>query len=129
MARQEFIDELKSVDYIFGRMYGDINNKIIKIKNFNIIDNLGVVDQWGYPHDFIIYKFEDYGKTWAFTKEELIDQSIEHTYKKIVAELLDWVESEHYGAGYDVCDHLTRCYGVNMNSIWKTKYNTDYDEI
>lgn len=90
-TKQEILYQYYSIKTksIFGYMYGEplktilINNgekilekdEIIEINKNNLI--LGkngdcFIYIWGFPGpDGNIYKFEDYGRTWAFTKEEI----------------------------------------------------------
>jgi hypothetical protein len=88
MTNNEILDKYnsKEINCIYGFMYGHkyintfdkglIPDKIIKINKKDLqlgIKNDCFVYVWGYPGpDANIYKFEDYGETWAFTKKELI---------------------------------------------------------
>ena len=62
----------------YGTMYGmpKEKDKVIKIgwKHLGLgTDEKGafIVYHWGYPYDTSIYYAKDYGKTWAFTENEL----------------------------------------------------------
>jgi hypothetical protein len=95
---EELLKRYKAADYIYGTMYGeriDEPNYIyrwvgreereerdVKILNIRICSNnptlvckegnYYLVWIWGGPGpDANIYYFSDYGRTWAFTKEEL----------------------------------------------------------
>jgi hypothetical protein len=69
-------DNIKS---IYGYMYGTKQNlnKIIEIDKESL--DLGRNEDrffyvWGYPGpDYNVYLFKDYGKTWAFSREEIND--------------------------------------------------------
>lgn len=71
---------------IYGTMYGgefirhcgvdgeyNYRDKLIKIdKNKLHIGKDSMTYVWGWPGpDFNVYKFSDYGKTWAFSREEM----------------------------------------------------------
>lgn len=68
---------------IYGWAYGEhnkasnIEDDIIKINNWELKltkDRTGFIYVWGWPGpDANIYELDDYGKTWAFSKEELIE--------------------------------------------------------
>ena len=70
-----FTDE--DIDHIWGTMYGSTNPTecIIKISKTSLKLSRNAdafIYIWGYPGpDGNIYKFADYGKTWAFTRPEL----------------------------------------------------------
>ena len=76
MTKEEAIVKLNKVGYIYGYMYGrplENNKEILQINaaGLNIWDS-GFCFVWGWPGpDYNLYKYEDYGKTWAFTKEEV----------------------------------------------------------
>ena len=80
--QQDLITQLMRVDHFFGTMYGMSKEKdrVIKIETRKIHkfvfdwDNKGpgIIYLWGWPGpDGNVYLLSDYGKTWAFTKEEL----------------------------------------------------------
>lgn len=70
-----FTDE--DIDHIWGTMYGSTNpteciTKISKQSLELTRDADAFIFIWGYPGpDCNFYEFSDYGKTWAFTREEL----------------------------------------------------------
>ena len=70
MYGQEYITEIK----IGGKKYRN-KDKIIKISKGEVtfnIDGRVILFVWGFPGpDYNIYKFDDYGKTWAFDRNEL----------------------------------------------------------
>lgn len=82
MTNFEIYKKLKNIGGIYGYMYGKripstpIDKDIIFIEQKQLIigknaDCFGYI--WGYPGpDCNIYKFEDYGKTWSFDKNDLI---------------------------------------------------------
>lgn len=77
MTRDEMISKLKEQQYFYGFMYvsGHVaDGDIIKInidRAVTITPNI-IYFIWGMPGpDYNTYYFSDYGKTWAFTKEEL----------------------------------------------------------
>ena len=94
MTRNEIYEKLfsPSTTYIYGRMYGnkylltnDKNGKIVKIldrilkldkKDIKIgADRESLIYIWGFPGpDYNIYKFSDYGETWAFEKEDFNEE-------------------------------------------------------
>lgn len=68
---------------IYGWMYGthikdkNVEDDICKFNNWELEltkDRTGFLYVWGWPGpDYNIYNLDDYGKTWAFSKEELIE--------------------------------------------------------
>ena len=87
MNKQEIFVRLSESKYIYGYMYGkpfkwvktrDGRNVATKdtiieiaVKELRIWSE-GFCYVWGWPGpDYNLYRFEEYGKTWAFTKEEL----------------------------------------------------------
>lgn len=66
-------------DIIYGEMYGrnrtNSDATIISIRKSELhktVDDDSVIYVWGWPGpDGNIYKYSDYGETWAFTPEEL----------------------------------------------------------
>lgn len=74
--------ESPDTECIYGRMYGheyrneNERDKIIRIEK-NEIEKFdaykeGIVYVWGWPGpDYNVYWFRDYGKTWAFDRDEL----------------------------------------------------------
>ena len=71
-----FTDE--SIQEIWGTMYGGYSNTdecitTIPKKEFKLTRNADeFIYIWGWPGpDANFYKLSDYGKTWAFTREEL----------------------------------------------------------
>lgn len=70
-----FIDN--NVNYIWGTMYGTSNpteciTEISKQSLELTRDADAFIYIWGYPGpDYNLYKFTDYGVTWAFTRQEL----------------------------------------------------------
>lgn len=86
MSYPEILDKLANpkIKAIYGYMYGHpfistsdgmVKDKIIKIKKSDLIissKRQTLFYVWGYPGpDYNAYKFSDYGKTWAFTREEI----------------------------------------------------------
>ncbi len=81
MTNPEIYENLYKYGGIYGYMYGErqisipIEEDIIFIntKNLTISKNADCfVYIWGYPGpDGNIYKFNDYGKTWSFNKNDL----------------------------------------------------------
>lgn len=81
MTNFEIYKKLKNIGGIYGYMYGKripsipIDKDIIFIEQKQL--DIGksadcFVYIWGYPGpDGNIYKFEDYGKTWSFDKNDL----------------------------------------------------------
>lgn len=63
----------------FGSMYGGKvapDNPALEIKTEDCSFNTdrGIQYIWGWPGpDYNVYRWEDYGKSWAFTKEELVE--------------------------------------------------------
>ena len=83
MTNQEIIKKYYSpqINNIYGYMYASENQRygeIISInKNDLKISKFGdsFIYIWGWPGpDYNIYYFKDYGYTWAFDKEELINK-------------------------------------------------------
>lgn len=77
----EAFSKLKDDDKIWATMYGENLEKtdaevcILQIpkKNLERWSDKAMYYIWGLPGpDFNIYYFEDYGKSWALTKEELL---------------------------------------------------------
>lgn len=70
-----FVD--KDAGHIWGTFYGSDNpteviTKISKTSLELTRDADAFIYMWGFPGpDYNLYKFSDYGKTWAFTREEL----------------------------------------------------------
>lgn len=94
MTKQEILSRYYAAetDFIYGRMYGSEYittvykdgaktelDKIVRIgkneiKEFNP-EKEYILFIWGWPGpDYNVYKFSDYGKTWAFDREELIGE-------------------------------------------------------
>lgn len=79
--RQDLITQLIHSNHIYITMYGMHKSKdrIIKIKNteiykfvFNWDNGPAFIYLWGWPGpDGNVYHIDDYGETWAFSKEEL----------------------------------------------------------
>jgi hypothetical protein len=79
----DLIQRMQENGGIYGYMYVGIcsNNsadikrygKVIFIKSDELkIQNAGFLYMWGWPGpDFNFYRFDDYGKTWAFSRNEL----------------------------------------------------------
>ena len=94
MTRNEIYKKFysPSTTYIYGRMYGNkylltndgnglqikILDRILKIDKKNIkicTDGESLIYVWGFPGpDYNIYKFSDYGETWAFEKEDFNEE-------------------------------------------------------
>ena len=90
LSEQDIIEKFNSCEYIYGYLYcsgHSTSGDIIKIKKsklklqqnqnpFNREDfkELALIYVWGWPGpDFNTYYLKDYGKTWAFTKEDFIN--------------------------------------------------------
>lgn len=83
MDKNKIITELIHQKSIFGTMYGDLPSKphedIVEIftNQLYYLDDWGgkgpnICYRWGWPGpDITTYYFSDYGKTWAFTREEI----------------------------------------------------------
>lgn len=83
MSTEEILNRLNAANHIYGYMYGVANpdHKVIGIstKDVRLIgcDHMGKTEfglyfRFGFPGpDVNIYAFSDYGRTWAFTREEL----------------------------------------------------------
>lgn len=78
MRKQDILARLSDSEYIYGYMYGRKCgyarlDKIIQIKTKSLrIWEEGMVYVWGWPGpDYNLYRYDDYGKTWAFSKEEI----------------------------------------------------------
>lgn len=79
MSKEEIIKWFESSknDSIVGYMYGNkkIDERTVEISKDSLQMNINkdaFLYRWGWPGpDVNCYKFEDYGITWAFTKEEL----------------------------------------------------------
>jgi hypothetical protein len=84
MTNKEILDIYNSDNtkniygYMYGKKFDDKNlNKIIEIDKESLDigrnkDRFFYV--WGYPGpDYNVYLFKDYGKTWAFSREEIND--------------------------------------------------------
>ena len=87
MKKQDILSRLSDSEYIYGYMYGnpflDIvtydgthitkKDSIIQIKTDALRVRLdGLLYSWGWPGpDYNFYRYKDYGKTWAFSKEEI----------------------------------------------------------
>lgn len=80
--QQDLITQLMHADHFFGTMYGTSrkDDKVIKIETQKIFKFVfdwkdqgpGIIYLWGWPGpDGNVYLLSDYGKTWAFTEEEL----------------------------------------------------------
>lgn len=80
--KQKIISELIKANCIWATMYGmdKSKDKILKIKTKDIyryVDDWcgkgpALIYIWGWPGpDGNTYLFSDYGRTWAFTKEEM----------------------------------------------------------
>jgi len=80
--RQDLITKLIHANCIYVTMYGMHKSKdrIIEIKNteiYKFVFNWGdegpaFIYLWGWPGpDGNVYRIDDYGETWAFSKEEL----------------------------------------------------------
>ena len=74
MTKDEIYRKLESIDYIYGTMYGGryYEDKVIKINKKSLhINSDNLVFIWGFPGpDYNIYRFKDYGKTWAFNETD-----------------------------------------------------------
>lgn len=77
----EAFSKLKDDDEIYVTMYGEnlekTDNKVdicsLYKSKLRVWDDTGMYYIWGWPGpDFNVYYFEDYGKSWALTKEELL---------------------------------------------------------
>lgn len=80
--RQDLITQLMHADRFYGTMYGMHKSKdtVIEISTkdiYKFVFNWGykgpaIIYLWGWPGpDGNVYLMDDYGKTWAFSKEEL----------------------------------------------------------
>ena len=82
MDRCEVYRRLDKSDGIYGYMYGvrlekkDIGGIIFIEKKHLIKRDSALIHIWGWPGpDFSVYKFSDYGNTWAFSKDDFISDS------------------------------------------------------
>lgn len=83
MGMTDLIQRMQENSGIYGYMYVDprpnvpisekVSGKIIFIKQDELkIQSGGFLYRWGWPGpDFNFYRFYDYGKTWAFSRNEL----------------------------------------------------------
>ena len=88
MNQKEILQKYEQCNHIYGYMYGSPTivvygpngrieepDKVIQIEKQDITlgkDKDCLIFIWGWPGpDANIYKFKDYGITWAFTEEEL----------------------------------------------------------
>lgn len=86
MSKQKLLEIFKDKEFIefYGYMYGSptyltpddirtIDDDIVKvIERKERVTDKGIWYVWGFPGpDATFYKFSDYGKTWALTKEEI----------------------------------------------------------
>ena len=59
---------------IYGTMYGQRNDKIVEFKKTYVEYESGddsFIYIWGWPGpDYNVYRFADYGKTWAFSMND-----------------------------------------------------------
>ena len=81
--RKSLYDLVMSHDIIYSLMYApyivewrSLEEQIIEIKTKELKwfeDHTGFIWVWGYPGpDANMYNLKDYGKSWAFTKDELM---------------------------------------------------------
>jgi len=75
----EIQNVIKHHDKIYAFMYGFREDNLNHIISIDVAElhfpptNRSMVYVWGGPGpDYSTYYFEDYGETWAYTKEELI---------------------------------------------------------
>lgn len=84
MTYEQIAEGLRSAKSVFGYMYGKqyvIDSSSRRLYADRLIDiNVSEIEiypdkfvyTWGWPGpDYNIYRFMDYGKTWAFTREEI----------------------------------------------------------
>ena len=88
MTKQEILEIFKDSEFVefYGYMYGSPTYKVLSPEGeHTVFDDIvkvverkdrvkedGIVYVWGMPGpDCTFYKFSDYGKTWALTKEEI----------------------------------------------------------
>lgn len=94
MTRSEIYKKFysPSTTYIYGRMYGNkylltndgnglqikILDRILKIDKKDIkigVDGESLIYIWGFPGpDYNVYKFSDYGETWAFEEKDFNEE-------------------------------------------------------
>lgn len=94
MTRSEIYKKFysPSTTYIYGRMYGNkylltndgnglqikFLDKILKLNKKDIkigADGESFIYVWGFPGpDYNIYKFSDYGETWAFEEKDFSEE-------------------------------------------------------
>lgn len=87
MTGKQILERLSSgsEQSIFGFMYGkpyvNTNRGVERDRVIEIsVDSLDIIEEesclfyvWGFPGpDYNVYYFSDYGKTWAFSKDELL---------------------------------------------------------
>lgn len=85
MDKEEFLRESKKHKYIYGYMYGQpipMSNGIYDTRIINVpISKIDILDdcflyKWGWPGpDGNIFKYEDYGVFWAFSKEDIDEEA------------------------------------------------------
>lgn len=80
MNKAEILARWRKERYIYGYMYGrkledERLNKILEISKDKLyIWDEGLCYMWGWPGpDYNLYRYEDYGKTWAFTRREIVE--------------------------------------------------------
>jgi len=73
--KDSIIQRLDEAGGIYGYLYGCRKEKIsfISKKSLHVWSD-ALVEVWGWPGpDYTKYKFEDYGKTWAFSMDDFVD--------------------------------------------------------
>ena len=98
MKKSEILERIKylrtAIPTIWGYMYGKPYYTVIHYLHGNVrelselmeieISSLqiweeGLCHVWGFPGpDYTVYRYEDYGKTWAFSKDEIEKPEIPH---------------------------------------------------
>ena len=77
MTMEDIKSRLHEVNYFYGFMYGFRENDLshiikIKLEEVSIVPE-GIRFIWGWPGpSYNTYLWNDYGKTWAYTREELV---------------------------------------------------------
>lgn len=106
------LNRINSSIYIIHK--GSIINVPVRFGDINFYDGCGAIDN-GKPIYFFDLKegqyfFEDYGKTWAFTKKEL--EKEEQDYASVLGVKL--TDSNTYGF-YDLIDVVNAYYGNSLD--------------
>ena len=90
MDNEQILETFQSAntEYIYGEMYGlhegaRVKRRFLKIKKNELqlsVKNEHLLFQWQWEWpglDVNLYKFKDYGDTWAFHKEDIRDKNCE----------------------------------------------------